>query len=530
MNKMALTQDVTIMNRAMFICGSTLLALSTALLWGCASQPPGTDTQAGAADAAQPAARPEQALLEDLALANRILAREAAILDAQGHVTARSLVNPNHYYIARYLSPGGVTASDFIENDLDSMPVHGPRNDQAREIYLHGEIFKARPDVMAVVHAHTPEFVAFGMSSVPLWNGGSVAPVWDIRQFNKGRSGIVNTPELGRAMAERLARDDGVLLWGHGIAMTGGSIKDVVTRVIELRDSAQLQQAAISMGNAWKPQAVKHDPVSRDRTWDYLKQQVTKDTGGRVPASPPADPEKPSDPVDAAKRDLVLANRILASEELSILDTLGHVSLRHPSDANAYFIAPGVAAAAVRTSDIVQRNTASPAADSQGLSIHDEVYKARPEVRAVLYARTPEIVAFTHGSITLRPIVNGGAFLADALPVLNMSTLDPQQPVLSNPALGPAVANALGKSSALLLSGHGFVLTAASIYNLVDRAHALRLNARIQRQALALRGKVAYLNERPVPPAPANAPGAANPLGPPEGRAWIYWSQNVTVE
>ena len=64
------------MNRATFICGSTLLALSTALLWGCASQPPGTDTQAASADAAQPAAHPEQALLEDLALANRILARE----------------------------------------------------------------------------------------------------------------------------------------------------------------------------------------------------------------------------------------------------------------------------------------------------------------------------------------------------------------------------------------------------------------------------------------------------------------------
>jgi HCOMODA/2-hydroxy-3-carboxy-muconic semialdehyde decarboxylase len=530
MNKMAFTQDVTIMNRATFICGSTLLALSTVLLWGCASQPPGTDTQAASADAAQPAAHPEQALLEDLALANRILAREAAILDAQGHVTARSLVNPNHYYIARYLSPGGVTASDFIENDLDSMPVHGPRNDQAREIYLHGEIFKARPDVMAVVHAHTPEFVAFGMSSVPLWNGGSAAPVWDIRQFNKGRSGIVNTPELGRAMAETLGRTEGVLLWGHGIAMTGTSIKDAVTRVIELRDSAQLQQAAISMGHAWKPQAARHDPVSRDRTWEYLKREVTEDTGGRVPPSPPRDPAKPSDPIEAAKRDLFLANRILASEELSILDTFGHVSVRSPSDANAYFIAPGVPAAAVKTADIVQRNTSAPAADSQGLSIHDEVYKARPEVRAVLYARTPEIVAFTHGSITLRPIVNGGAFLADALPVLNMNTLDPQQPVLANPALGPAVANALGKSSAVLLSDYGFVLTAASIYNLVDRAHALRLNARIQRQALALRGKVTYLNERPVPPAPANAPGTGNPLGPPEGRAWIYWSQNVTVE
>ncbi|MGH6690305.1 MAG: class II aldolase/adducin family protein, partial [Gammaproteobacteria bacterium] len=127
---------------------SVVLALGTLFLWGCASEPRAADTPQTAAQ--QPAAHSEQALLEDLAVANRILAREAAILDVQGHVTARSLVNSNHYYIARYLSPGGVTASDFIENDLDSTPVHGPRNDQAREIYLHGEIFKARPDVMAV--------------------------------------------------------------------------------------------------------------------------------------------------------------------------------------------------------------------------------------------------------------------------------------------------------------------------------------------------------------------------------------------
>jgi ribulose-5-phosphate 4-epimerase/fuculose-1-phosphate aldolase len=519
-----------IMIRTRFFPVPALLALGTIIVWGCAPQPAATETEATAAETPHAAAQPEQALLEDLALANRMLAREADILDAQGHVTARSLVDPNHYYIARYLSPGAVTANDFIENDLDSKPVHGPRNDQARDIYLHGEIYKARPDVMAVVHAHSSEFVAFGMSSVPLWNGGTRAPVWDIREFNKGRSGIVNTPELGRAMAAMLDRNEGVLLWGHGIAMTGASVKDAVSRVIELRDSARLQQTTIAMGGTWKPQATTHDPAGRDRTWEYLKRAVTKGTGGLVPTVPPPDPVKPSDPVEATRRDLVLANRVLASDELRILDTFGHVSVRNPNDANAYFIAPGLAAGMVTLRDVVQRNATAAEVDSQGLSIHDEVYKARPDVKAVLYARTPEIVAFTDGRMKLRPVVNGGAFFAEGLPLLNVSTLDPQQPVLSNPALGRAVANALGMSPGVLLSGHGFVLTAGSIYNLVDRAYSLRLNARIQQQALALRGKVTYLNDRPVPPAPANAPGQGNPLGPPEGRAWIYWSQNVTIE
>ena len=522
------------MTRATLMCGSALVALGTLFLAGCSSEPPAADTQpatSAAADTEGTKAPAEQALLEDLTVANRILARELDILDVQGHVTARSRVNPNHYYIARFVSPGGASIGDFIENDLDSTPVDGPRTDQAREIYLHGEIYQARPDVMAVVHAHTPEFVAFGMSSVPLWNGDSQVPVWDIRPFNRGRSGIVSTPALGKAMAEKLGRSEAVLLWGHGISFTGTSLPEAISRVDALRDSAQLQQAAISMGVAWTPQARADRAGTSDRTWEYHKRAVLKNTEGRVPASPEPTPEKPSDPDQATAHDLVLANRILVSEELGILDTLGHVSVRNPRNPNSYFIAPRVAAGAVTAGDVVQRDMTKPEADTQGLSIHDEVYKARPDVNAVLYARTPAIVAFTEGSAKLRPVVNGGAFIGNGLPVFNMSSLDPGTPILANPALGQGVANALGKARGVLLTGHGFVLTAGSIYNLVDQAYALRLNAIIQRQATALRGRVAFLNEQPVQPAPTTEPAQpAATLGPPEGRAWVYWSQNVSLD
>ena len=143
--------------------------------------------------------------------------------------------------------------------------------DQSAEVLLVIKSTKAKLKALQklVIEKHpydTPEFVAFGISSVPLWNGESIAPVWDIRQFNKGRSGIVSTPALGQAMAAALGRSEGVLLWGHGIAMTGGTVKDVVGRVIELRDSARLQQATISMGGAWKPQVRKDDPADRNRT------------------------------------------------------------------------------------------------------------------------------------------------------------------------------------------------------------------------------------------------------------------------
>lgn len=144
--------------------------------------------------------------------------------------------------------------------------------------------------------------------------------------------------------------------------------------------------------------------------------------------------------------------------------------MRNPRNPDGYFVAPRVAAGAVTAGDVVQRDLTKGEPDSVGLSIHDEVYKARPDVNAIVYARTPEVVAFT-GSVKLRPIVNGGAFIGAGLPVFDLGTLDQDQPILANPALGRGVATALGKSAGVLLPGHGFVLTAASVYNLADRAY-----------------------------------------------------------
>src|SRR5215510_14409189 len=132
-----------------------------------------------------PSASAEKSLIDDLVLANRMLASpELGVLDAFGHVSVRSRTNPNRFYISRYVAPGIVTAADIIENDLDSKPVAGERNDQYQERFLHSEIYKARPDVMAIVHSHTPELVAFTESSVPLHTGDDEeVPVYDIRKF-----------------------------------------------------------------------------------------------------------------------------------------------------------------------------------------------------------------------------------------------------------------------------------------------------------------------------------------------------------
>jgi ribulose-5-phosphate 4-epimerase/fuculose-1-phosphate aldolase len=495
-----------------------LIVASAAFLWSCGDNTAPVPETTASAETPPAKPRAEQALLDDLAVANRILAKELAILDVQGHVTARSLVNPNHYYIARFIAPGGVTTGDFIENDLDSKPVDGPRNDQAREIYLHGDIYKARPDVMAVVHAHTPEFVAFGLSSVPLWEGDAMLPVFDLRPFNRGRAGIISTPALGKAMAEKMGKSEAVLLWGHGIALGAKSIAEAITRVSELRDAARAQQATIAAGGTWKPHSVTVDADTTRRTWAYYKDPVIKDMGGKVLMTAPPSPAKPSDPLALAKHDVVLANHILASDEVGVLGALGTLSVRNPNNPNSYLIAPNVAAGAVTASDVIERDVTKAEPGPAELAIHDEVYKTHPEVKAVLFARTPDIVALS-GSVPLRAAVNGGNFIGEGLPTVNNVS-------------GAAVAMALDKKGGILLSGQGIVLTAGSIYTLTDRAYQVRQNAKIQLQAQALRGKVMYLADlpapagsQPEPPAPAQG---AQQLGPPEGRGWVYWADEVS--
>ena len=168
--------------------------------------------------------------------------------------------------MARFVAPGGASLSDMVEYDLESTPVAGPRNDNARETFLHGQIFKHRPDVMAVLHAHTPEFVAFGMSSAPLyWGPNKQLPVWDIRPVNEGRNGIVSTNALGQSMAETLGNNEAVLLWGHGISLTAKSLPEVVHRAVALRNNARLQMASVSIGGSSQPEAIVDDAAADQR-------------------------------------------------------------------------------------------------------------------------------------------------------------------------------------------------------------------------------------------------------------------------
>jgi ribulose-5-phosphate 4-epimerase/fuculose-1-phosphate aldolase len=196
-------------------------------------------------------------LIKDLVAASRILAHHG-LLDGWGHVSVRHDKDPNRYLMSRGLSAELVTAKDIIEFDLDSRPVdtHGlPMSALFTERYIHGEIYKRRPDVVAVVHTHAPSLIPFGDTQVPLrpmyhrsaWIAFGV-PVFEIRERSGMTDMLIRNAALGCNLAHVLGEHPAVLMRGHGAAITGPSLPRVVSRTIFLALNANLQADAMKMG------------------------------------------------------------------------------------------------------------------------------------------------------------------------------------------------------------------------------------------------------------------------------------------
>jgi len=192
-------------------------------------------------------------LVEDLVAANRILA-EHGVIDAYGHVSVRSESDPTRYFLARSIAPELVTHEDILEYDLDSNPVDPRGKESVRERFIHGEIYKARPDVNAVVHNHSPSVVPFSVTKVsmrPLFHMaafvGEGVPNFEVRDVQKGSDLLVKTPYLGKALAKTLGKSSAALMRGHGSVTVGESLPRAVGRSIYLELSARMQLQALAI-------------------------------------------------------------------------------------------------------------------------------------------------------------------------------------------------------------------------------------------------------------------------------------------
>ena len=191
--------------------------------------------------------------LEDLVAAYRILAAHG-VIDAYGHVSLRSPHNPQRYYVARSLAPELVTEADLIEYDLDSRPLDGGARESVRERFIHGEIFRTRPEVTAVVHNHSPSVVPFSVTGVPMRAifhmaafVGDGLPNFEIRDVKPGSDLLVKDAFLGKALAGTLGAKPAALMRGHGAVVVGENLPRAVGRSVYLELSARLQMQAMAL-------------------------------------------------------------------------------------------------------------------------------------------------------------------------------------------------------------------------------------------------------------------------------------------
>jgi HCOMODA/2-hydroxy-3-carboxy-muconic semialdehyde decarboxylase len=230
----------------------------------------------------------DRATLEDLAAASRILV-DQGVFDAAGHVSMRHPGHPQRFLMSRSLAPALTQADDIMEFDLDCNACEDKRRSGFLERYLHGEIYKQRPDVMAVAHSHSPAVIAFGLTSTPMramyHNAAFLAggvPVFDIRERFGATDIVISTAAKGAALAATLADKPVALLRAHGMVTVGPTLPVAIFRAIFTVTSASIQHQATALGGPIAALDAEEGRIADvvnvqtvGRSWDLWKKRVT---------------------------------------------------------------------------------------------------------------------------------------------------------------------------------------------------------------------------------------------------------------
>lgn len=245
-------------------------------------------TMCGVAPAQTPAADPDAERKADLVTAYKILVNEG-ILDSFGHVTVRSAKNPNIFLMPRAMPPSLVTVDDILElNVADSQPIDSKGRRVNGERYIHGEIYKARPDVMSVIHSHSPAVIPLSLTPHPLRpvvaQGGFLpaeTPNFEIRDTRgPGDRGMqVTDSKRGAALARVLAKYPAALMRGHGEVVVGSSVKEatVYAAYIDINARAQTQAMLLSPAGIMsmnEPELFTPEEFDINRPWEHFKQKT----------------------------------------------------------------------------------------------------------------------------------------------------------------------------------------------------------------------------------------------------------------
>jgi HCOMODA/2-hydroxy-3-carboxy-muconic semialdehyde decarboxylase len=244
-----------------------------------------------ASDRGNKAPAPDRELLDDLVIANRILF-DQGVVDAFGHVSARHDKAPDRFLLARNMAPGQVTHADIIEFDLDGNPIDADGRRVYLERFIHGEIYRARPDVRAVVHNHSPTVVPFSIVPTQPFRPvchmcgfiGGGAKNFEIREVAGDTSDLlIRSRELGTALARTLGSGLIALMRGHGATIVAESIPQVVYRAVYAEVNARLLAEALRLGpvtylTEGEAESARINVESQvQRPWNLWKARVAAD-------------------------------------------------------------------------------------------------------------------------------------------------------------------------------------------------------------------------------------------------------------
>jgi ribulose-5-phosphate 4-epimerase/fuculose-1-phosphate aldolase len=226
-------------------------------------------------------------LIDDLVSANHILFKEG-VVDGFGHVSMRDERDPERFLLSKSIAPATVTARDVMEFGMDGEPLNPRGRKPYLERYIHSEIYRARPDVQAIVHSHSPALIPFGITGTSLrpvfhMSGflGSATPIFEIREAGGPATDmLIRDRKLGAALARALAAAPFALMRGHGSVAVGATLKQVVYRAIYAEVNARLQSDAVRLGTITFLNEQEAANASRtndsviDRPWELWKKRA----------------------------------------------------------------------------------------------------------------------------------------------------------------------------------------------------------------------------------------------------------------
>jgi ribulose-5-phosphate 4-epimerase/fuculose-1-phosphate aldolase len=221
--------------------------------------------------------------ISELVIANRVIAH-LKLVDSFGHITIRNPENPQRFFMSRSRAPSLVAREDILEFNLDSSPIDLRGFSPYKERFIHGALYRARPDVVSVCHNHAHELLPLAVTKTamrPALHSASVigreVPVWDIRDEFGDTDLLVTSNDMGDSLARAVGKGKAALMRGHGSVIAGKSLRDAVFTTFYLRLNAEIMIKAMSMGKEityLSPGEVDlsgelhSQPLSQGRAWE----------------------------------------------------------------------------------------------------------------------------------------------------------------------------------------------------------------------------------------------------------------------